>query len=165
METRTRKFSLFFSLRINHAWFGGAACPYISLEPDADCRVLLARRKLLCKEDAGGLQVIAEASVDGEKPAPVQRKVQGPVAPDHYRFLIRLKDMAFFAVTRMDLADYPGQLFCFSNTAKNTRLSVKKYQNPGRNKEAILGMVDISLAGSSPGKGSQETFLLSFEAI
>jgi hypothetical protein len=155
METRTRKFTPLFSIMITHAWFGASGCPYISLEPDADCRLLLARKKLICKKVPGGLQIISETG--GLAPA-----------PDHYRFYIRLDNVAFFAVTKLDFADFPGQLFCFSNTAKNKPLSVKKYPNPGGSREAILGIVDIvpagNAAGSSTGTGAPESFLLSFNA-
>jgi hypothetical protein len=152
METRTRKFTAFFSIIIMHAWFGESGCPYISLEPDADCRLLLARKKLICKRAAGGLQIISETG--------------GPTpAPDHYRFYIRLENVAFFAVTKLDFTDFPRQLFCFSNTTKNKPLSVKKYPNPGGNREAILGVVDIVPAGKPTGTGAPETFLLSFDTF
>src|SRR5579859_3919138 len=142
METRTRKFILFFSVTTAHNWFGGGPCPYVSLEPAADCRILLARRRLICRQVPGGLQVITELTASGDgSPSGRRRVASGMEGPDHYRFLIRLVDTAFFAVTRMDLTGYPGQLFCYSNTAKGARLSLKKYQNPGRCREAILGMV------------------------
>lgn len=156
METRTRKFNPFFSIMIKHAWFGGSGCPYIILEPDADCRVLLARKKLICKNTNGGLQIIAETGGPDEGPA-TGRKTE----PDHFRFYIRVEDVAFFAVTKLDFADFPRQLFCFSNTAKNKPLSVKKYPNTGRSREAILGIVDIVPAGIPAGNPD---FLLSFES-
>jgi hypothetical protein len=151
METRTRKFNPLFFIKITHAWFGESPCPYISLEPDADCRVLLAREKLICKTVPGGLQIISETG--GSAPA-----------AGHYRFYIRLDNVAFFAVTKLDFTDFPRQLFCFSNTTKNRPLSVKKYPNPGGSREAILGVVDIVPAGNPAGTGAPETFLLSFNA-
>jgi len=164
METRTRTFSLLFSVTIAHGWFGEAPCPYLSLEPDTDCRRLLGRKRQIWKRTDTGLQVIGETAHREEAPGQRKKSVPEPEEGDHYRFLIRLEDTAFFDVTKLDCTDFPARLFCFSNTPKSNRLTAKKYQNPGRNEEAILGMIDISLAGYQPATGAREPFLLSFEA-
>jgi hypothetical protein len=169
METWTRHYSLFFAVSVTHQRLGGEVCSYISLAPSDDCLILLAHHRLICKQQDGELQVIMEAN--GKTATTGRSRNKAPVntpvnpAPDHYRFLIRVEDPAFFAVTRLDLTDYPAQLFCFGNTVKNKPLSVKKIQNPGRNREAVLGMVDISLSGAPADIGAQAPFLLAFEAV
>lgn len=151
METRTRKFEELFSLRIVHSYFAGGICPYVSLEPDVECLRLFVKRRLICKQYPGELKVIGEIGY------PVSEE-------DHFLFNIRLDDPAFLAVTKLDSIDLSTQRFYYTNTIKGPKLTVKKY-NPGRNRGASLGVVDISsISNKLPVKGPRDAFLLSFEA-
>src|SRR5882724_5184749 len=106
MESRTRHFEQLFSLKITHAYFPDQACPFIRLEPDPSCRLLLVKKRLICKEVCGELKLIAEKTGyglgDEGKPAATKRKtvpakastdVPGDI--EHYRFFIRLTDTTF----------------------------------------------------------------------
>lgn len=164
METRTRRYGELFSLRIVHAYFAGGVCPYISLEPDAECLRLFVKRRLICKQFPGELKVIGEIDEGSGVAGGKQKTVFGVSEEDHFLFNIRMDDPAFLAVTKLDLSDFSTQRLYYSNTAKGSKLSVKKY-NPGRNGEASLGVVDISAIGNKlPEKGPRDAFLLSFEA-
>jgi hypothetical protein len=160
METRTQKFRSLFSLSVSHAYFGAAPCPYILLEPDGECLLLMRTNRLLWKRTGSGLRVIAELH---DKAVGAPRKQQaGPAVL--YRFLVRLEDTSFFAITKLDLSEYPRQLFCYTNTGKDPRLSCKKYRNPTPRRESVLGTVDISLSADNTDTSSRKDFLLLFES-
>lgn len=133
METRTRKFELLFSVSLDY--------DSILLEPDEESRLLLAKSNQLWKISGNNLQVIAE------QPWAVEKR--------KYRFLIRVTDTSFFKLTRLDLTDFPAQLFCFTHAGENKDLKPVRYANPGYRTMTVLGMIEISI-----GKRRKDPFQL-----